>query len=234
MLSASPMFVVGFVAASVTLLLLFGGTLKRFFAERLEPRISFHERSAQAGHDARSRKATSATQNIFDGEVYRTEGRLREACALGVAASISGVAGIAEKRQARSVDELMETIVKRGLLPPGITYRPAERSFVSDHSTIHLRFRLEPFAVEVVSLGRKRLDGPALLLRVPEGDNDSNDGRLRYFYSMSVKDIKVPEPFAIASAIGSYGWRQDSIRAELPAEANAQQLAAWASRQLPR
>ena len=71
----------GLVAASVGLLLLFGSDIKWFLSDRLDPRISFQQgrrRGAQAG-EVPNKQLTSPV--IFDGEVYRTEGRLREASA---------------------------------------------------------------------------------------------------------------------------------------------------------
>lgn len=229
----SPRFVVGLVAVSVGLLLLFGNDLKRFFSDRLNSRISFEpgrRRGAQAD-DAQNQQPTSSV--IFDGEVYRTEGRLREASAVAIAASLTGVASASEGRPVRDVADLLKGIKVRGLLPPGVEFVTDRNLLVSEHSTIHVRLRPAPFALEILSLGRERLDGAALLLRVPD-EQPSLRQPARYFYSLRLEDIKVPEPFVNASAVLSCGWQMDTIRPELPEGAKPEQLTKWASSQQSR
>ena len=229
----SPTFVVGLVAALVGLLLLFGKDLKRFFSDRLDSRISFQQDSRRGTQpvDGQNKKPTPSV--IFDGEVYRTEGRLREASAVAIAASLTNVASASEGRPVRDVAELLKGIKARGLLPPGIEFIPDRNLLVSEHSTIHVRLRLQPFAVEVLSLGRERLDGAALLLRVPDTQQNPKQPA-RYFYSLRLEDIKVPEPFVNASAVLACGWQMDTIRPELPEGAKPEQLTAWADSQQSR
>lgn len=229
----SPMFVAGFVAVSVGLLLLFGKDVKRLFSDRLDSRISFQDGRARGAKadEAQSKRPTSSV--IFDGEVYRTEGRLREASAIAIAASLTGVASATERRPVRDVSELLNGIKARGLLPPGIEYIPDRNLLVSEHSTIHVRLRPQPFGVEVLSLGRERLDGAAMLLRVPDEQQNPKQPA-RYFYSLRLEDIKVPEPFANASAVLACGWQTDTIRPGLPEGAKLEQLAEWANSQQPK
>lgn len=225
----TPKTIVGLVAGAVALLVLFGGDIRRALVARFDPRISFEEREGEArGRADEERKSVNADAPIFEGEVYRTEGRLREASAVAVAASLAGVAGFAERRPARNVDELLTGVARRGLLPPGVEFVPERRLLVSEHSTLHLRFRPEPFAIEVLSLGRQRRDGPGLLVRVPDEPNDERrQNRGRYFYSLRLEDVTVPEAFANAAAVQAAGWQVDHMQARLPDGVNAQHLAAW-------
>jgi hypothetical protein len=227
-----PKHVVGLVATGVVLLLLYAGDIRRALTGHYNPRISF-EQGAQASTRRKGRRANeSSTQAaVFDGEVYRTEGRLREASAVVIAATLAGVARSTERRPVRTVDELLEEIAARRLLPPGVEIVREHRLLVSVHSTIHVRFRPDPFGVEVLSLGRERRDGPGLLLRVPDEGADSSQRRQRYFYSFRLEDISVPEAFASASAVQAAGWQIDYVDAELPEGTNAEQLAAWARNQ---
>jgi hypothetical protein len=230
----TPKRVVGVVATCVVLLLLYGGDIRRALTGHYNPRISF-ERGAQAsGGGAPRRVGEPAAQGaVFDGEVYRTEGRLREASAVAIASSLSGVARSVERRPVRTVDELLDEIVRRGLLPPGVELVRERNMIVSERSMIHVRFRPEPFGVEIVSLGRERADGPGLLLRVPdENATPPQNARQRYFYSFRLENVSVPEAFAPASAVQAAGWQTDYMNAELPEGANAEQLAAW-TRQPP-
>jgi len=226
----TPMFIVGTVAALVLLLLLTAPALKRFFSDRLNPRISFEQGRArrQSGGEPQPPKATTTT--IFDGEVYRTEGRLREASAVAIAATLSGVASLTEHRPIRNVNDLLQDIARRGLLPPGVELAPDRNLLVSEYSTIHVRLRTEPFAVEILSLGRERLDGAALLLRVPDESQNKNEPS-RYFYSLKLEGVTVPEPFAAPSAVLACGWQTDTIRPSTPEGADESRLAAWASEQ---
>lgn len=228
-----PKHIVGLVATGVVLLLLYGGDIRRALTGHYNPRISF-ERNAQASTRRTTRKANeTATQAaIFDGEVYRTEGRLREASAVVIAATLSNVARSTERRPVRSVDELLEDIAARGLLPPGVELVRERHLLVSEHSTIHVRFRPDPIGIEIVSLGRERADGPGLLIRVPDENTASQNARQRYFYSFRLENITVPEAFANPAAVEAAGWQIDYMDAQLPEGANAEQLAAW-TRQLP-
>ena len=229
----TPKQVVGLVATGIVLLLLYAGDIKRALTGHYNPRISF-ERNVQASTRRAARRASESSSQaaVFDGEVYRTEGRLREASAVVIAASLSGVARSTERRPVRTVDELLEEIAARGLLPPGVELVRERHLLVSEHSTIHVRFRPDPFGIEVVSLGRERTDGPGLLLRVPDENAPSQAGRQRYFYSFRLENITVPEAFGNASAIEAAGWQVDYVDAQLPEGAAPEQLATWA-RQLP-
>lgn len=225
----SPKMVVGFVASIVVLVLLFGGDIRHALTGGYNPRISFARDGESSGGRAARRTNEGVAQDapVFDGEVYRTEGRLREASAITIAASLSGIASIVERRPVRSVDELMTEIVNRRLLPPGVELVPERKLFVSSHSTIYLRFRPEPFGVEVLSLGRERLDGAGLLVRVPDDTGNQQRTRQRYFYSFRLENINVPEAFAPASSVLAAGWQADHFDAQLPEGANAEQLARW-------
>jgi hypothetical protein len=232
-LRPSPMMVVGSVAASVALLLLTAPALRRVFSDRPGPRISFELGGKPRPGRDEARRSKQVATTIFDGEVYRTEGRLREASAVAIAATLSSVASLSERRPIRDVGELLRDIARRGLLPPGVELVPARNVLVSEHSTIHVRLRAEPFAVEALSLGRKRLDGPALLLRVPDTGRSKNDPP-RYFYSLKLEDVRVPDAFAAPSEVLSCGWQADTFRPEVPEGTSEAQLAAWAAEQQSR
>jgi hypothetical protein len=229
----TPKRVVGLVATIVVLLLVYGKDVHRAIVGDDPPRISF-ERGARApdGEGRGQAVQPPAQAAVFGGEVYRTEGRLREASAMVVAATLSGIGRITERSSpVRTVEELQEEIVRRGLLPPGVELSRERSLLVSEHSTIHLRFRPTPFGVEVVSLGRERADGPGLLIRVPDENGASRIARQRYFYSFRLENISVPEAFANASAIEAAGWQVEYLDARLPEGTNAVRLAAWARQQ---
>jgi hypothetical protein len=229
-LRPSPMFVVGTVAAFLGLLLLTAPALKRFFSDHLTPRITFEQGRARRKSEGVAQNSKPTTTTIFDGEVYHTEGRLREASAVAIAATLSTVASLTEHRPVRNVNELLQDIARRGLLPPGVELSPDRNLLVSEHSCVYVRLRTEPFAVEILSFGRERLDGAALLLRVPNDVQNKNEPA-RYFYSLKLEGVTVPEPFATPSAVLACGWQMDTIRPATPEGADESHLAAWANEQ---
>ncbi len=227
----SPMFVTGAVATFVLLVLLGGGYLKRAFVERLNPRITVEERSG-TGRSGKGRGERDArTSNvIFDGEVYRTEMRLREASALLIATSLYGIRTIAEHRPVTSVNELINGVAGNNLTPPGLAVVPNEAAFTSAHANLYVRFRPQPFGIEILSIPHERTDGASLLVRVPDTDDaqtSNTERQPRFFQAMRLGDARVPPPFALATEIQAYGWSIEMMRASLPADVNPQQLATW-------
>ena len=227
----TPKMVVGGVAALVALVILIGGDIRRALVGGYNPRIAFARGGEAGGSRARSQGRGGQNAPVFDGEVYRTEGRLREASGVAIAASLAGVARVMERRPVRTVEELLAEISSRNLLPPGVEFAGDRNSLVSAHSTIHLRFRPEPFGVEILSLGRERMDGAGLLVRVPDDVSDQQMGgqnsRQRYFISFRLENIRLPEAFASATAVQAAGWQADYFDARLPEGANMEQLARW-------
>lgn len=227
----TPKMVVGGVASLVAFVILFGGDMRRALTGSYNPRIAFAQSEETRGNRARSQGRQAQNAPVFDGEVYRTEGRLREASGVAIAATLAGVARAMEHRPVRTVEELLIEIGRRNLLPPGVEFSTEQNSLVSERSTVHLRFRPEPFSVEVLSLGRERIDGAGLLVRVPDDTDDhqstGRNSRRRYFQSFRLENITVPEAFASATAVQAAGWQADYFDARLPDGANSEQLARW-------
>ncbi len=227
----SPMFVTS-AAATVLLLVLFGGGhIRRAFVERLNPRITVEARSpSERSRNERGERTAPASGAIFDGEVYRTEARLRETGALAIATSLYGIRAIAERRPVGSVGELLNGVTERNLVPPGLTLLPDQAAFASAHATLHVHFRPQPFGVEILSVPRTRADGACLLVRVPDIDGEraaGADTRVRFYQAMRLEGVRLPQPFALPSEIQAHGWSVETMRATLPSDANPQQLATW-------
>jgi len=227
----TPKIVVGGVAALVVFVILFGGDIRRALTVSYIPRLGFAQSEEMRGSRALSQGRQARNTPIFDGEVYRTEGRLREASAVAIAATLAGVARAMERRPVRTVEELLIEIGRRNLLPPDVEFSTEQNSLVSERSTIHLRVRPEPFGVEVLSLGRERKDGAGLLVRVPDDTDEQQsmqrNSRQRYFQSFRLENITVPEAFGSATAVQAAGWQADYFDARLPDGANNEQLARW-------
>lgn len=232
----TPSRTVGLIACIVALIVTFATDIRRAFQTGFNPRIAYAARSEERKTKARDAESRLNQTPIFDGEMYRSEGRLREASAIAIAASLTFIARTTERRPVANVDDLLTEIERRNLLPPGVEFVADRRVLASERSVIHVRLRPQPFGVEVVSLGRERQDGAALLLRVPDdiADDESQNNEPRggrYFRSLRLDEIRVPEPFALASRVQATGWQAETLKAEMPLGADFEQLARWAQEQ---
>lgn len=222
----SPLLVAGGVATVLALLLFAGPALRRWLSDRFNPHIAFQAGRAGKPPTAPAKSGPNSAA-VFEGEVSRTEVRLREAGAVALAAALTGVALSAEGRPARDVAALLASLQQRGLLPPGVVLAGDGKQLAGVYGTLHLRLRPAPFAVEVLALGRERRDGPALLLRVPDEPGQAN-APARYFSAFTLSHVRIPEPFASPPAILACGWQAAPLNPSLPDGADPAQLAAWA------
>ena len=224
----TPAFIAGGVAAGVVLLLAFARDARRFFASHFQPRITFTQATPRTAHQPTSAPSAPLPAALFESPDALFEARLREAMSLALAASLAGLAGHAEGRPVQDVTSLVRGLAERGLLPPNVTLINDGHPLRGPASTLHLRLRPQPFAVEVLSLGRESRDGPALLVRVPDETSPARSGATRYFMALTLTNVKIPPPFATPTALLSNGWRADVLRPNLPTEADSKQLADWA------
>jgi hypothetical protein len=70
-----------------------------------------------------------------------------------------------------------------------------------------MRYQPEPLEIEIVSIGKERLDGPALILRLPQ----SGDPQL--FIATRLDTITIPKPFASEAEIIVSGFTPEPFRA---------------------
>ncbi len=225
-----PMFVVGFVATSFVLLLLLVGPVTRYFVPRLNPNISFVTDGERAPGIAAIRPPNTAGEAaLFDGEVYRTEGRLREMSVLAIAAYSGVLDGYSHGRMPSSVEGLLAGIDRRRLSNLGLEMLPDGSGFISAHNVCHVRFRPQTLDVEIVAVPRAREDGSALLMRLPETDAyDLPPGQLRYFEALRLDGMTIPAPFATSPQIQALGWRSQLINSQMPAGSAPDKLVTWA------
>lgn len=223
------MFVVGSVALGVVLLSLLADPVMRYFVPRLDPHISFEADGVSAAHHDDTRARNQKQPVIFDGEVYRTEGRLREVAVLAIAAYAAVLNGVAARRAPQSVEQLLANVDRGWMKSVGLEPLPDGSGFISAHNTLYVRYRPPQLDVEILALPRVRGDGPALLMRLPETDSfDLPPGRLRYFESMRLEGVRVPQPFALSPEVQAAGWRSEIMDARLPTDIAPEQLIRWA------
>ena len=158
--------------------------------------------------DARNDPATSRDPLVFrwpDSEVPRTAERLRDVTAVAIAASTYVVEGAMTGHVPHDASEIVSGITKRQLIPSEWLTRESG-VLQTVHGTLDLRYSPSTLSVEVISIPASRADGPAMLIRIPDGDN--TDVAPRYFESMQVDGILYPNPFAPIPEVISAGWRQ--------------------------
>jgi hypothetical protein len=155
-----------------------------------------------------------------DSEVPRTAERLRDVTAVAVAAVTYVTEGAIKGHAPHDIGEIVVAIVERQLIPPewitnqrGVLQMP--------HGTVHLRYSPDNLQIEVVSVPNKRVDGPAILIRIPDPENP-NEGA-RYFESTHLDGIIYPDPFAPIAEIVTSGWQPRNYQqSQLPDDQRAQ------------
>ena len=173
---------------------------------------------------AKSRSNPSA-QLLPDGEVERTALRVREVSALVIGLTLFSVNEGLARRSIANVEALTGRFIARGLLPPGIEQHDANGVLSSAHAVIYVRYRPDPLAVEVVSLGRERLDGPAIIGRIVTGGDENADASL--FLARELGNIALPAPFTPNAQIAAMNWSVEPLRERSLAPEELDQINAW-------
>jgi hypothetical protein len=178
---------------------------------RVDPHVSLTENQAQQIVERQRRQQVRAFAAAAEGEVSRTEERIREAAALATAASLFAANESLEKRTPASVTALLSGVNAAGLLPPGLQLLDSSGVVSSARGQLFVRYRPEPLGIEVVSIGKERIDGPALVVRVPD-DGMSEDGA-RLYLATRLDEITVPAPFAQEAEVIALGFVPEPLRA---------------------
>jgi hypothetical protein len=218
----SPAQITISTAAFIILLMLALGWLsarRRSFTARVEIADPVIESVA-----AKSRSNPPA-QLLPDGEVERTALRVREVSALVIGLTLFAVNEGLARRSIANIEALTGRFVARGLLPPGVERHNANGVLSSGHAVIYVRYRPDPLAVEIVSLGRERLDGPAIIGRIVTGGDENADASL--FIARELGDVSLPAPFASSAQIAAMNWSVEPLRERALAPEEWQQINAW-------
>jgi hypothetical protein len=180
----------------------------------VDPRVNLGNDQTQQIVERRQQQQVGAFIAVAEGEVSRTEERIREATALATAASLFAVSEFLNGRAPASVTALLDGLNRVGLMPPGVQLDDAQGNVTCSHGKLFIRYRPEPLGIEVVSLGKVRLDGPALLIRVPDNGNSgmSEEGAGLYL-ATRLDEITVPAPFASEADVIARGFAPEPLRA---------------------
>ena len=180
----------------------------------VDPRITLPPNQVQEILEQQRRQQVRAFVSVSEGEVSRTEERIREATALALASSLfAATESLAHRIPANDL-ALLAGVQKAGLLPPGMQLVDNAVLVSSERGTLQVRYRAEPLCIEVVAMGRERTDGPALLLKVPSmiaGKDEARDVVL--YMATRLDEITIPQPFASEAQIIALGFAAEPLRA---------------------
>jgi hypothetical protein len=214
--------VVSATAAGVIALVL---TLNWIAARR--QRVNAHVEIADPLIEAVVARSTSGApaKGLPDGEVERTAARVRDVSALTMGLTLFAVNEGLNRRAITNVGTLVTRFAARGLLPPGVGQNAAQGVLESERALIYVRYRPEPLAVEVVSVGRERPDGPSLIGRIATGADEEAGASL--FVAHGLGDIPLPEPFTPAARMAALNWTPEPLRERAFTPQEAEQINGW-------
>lgn len=180
----------------------------------VDPRVTLPPNQVQEIRERQLRQQVQAFASVSEGEVSRTEERIREAMAVALSVSLFAATESLSQRIPASELALLSGVEKAGLLPAGLRLIDNSVLITSERGTLQVRYRPEPLCIEVVSIGRERTDGPALLLRVPSmisGKDEAGDVVL--YMATRLDEITIPQPFASEAQIIALGFAPEPLRA---------------------
>ena len=182
----------------------------------VDPRVMLPPNQAQEILERQRRQQVQAFFRVSEGEVSRTEERIRDATALALAASLFAATESLAHRIPASEEALLSGVQKAGLLPPGMQLIDNSRLVTSARGALQVRYRSEPLCIEVVSIGRVRIDGPVLLLRVPSMISGKDEpGDVVLYMATRLDEITIPQPFASEAQIIALGFAPEPLRAAM-------------------
>lgn len=169
--------------------------------------------------------STASNYRWPNGEVPRSAERLRDVTAVAIAAATFLVEESLHGRIPTDADDLLTGIGRRSLVPT--EWRTDQPGVLrTSHATLHLRYSPRNLTVEVISVPNERVDGPAILIRIPDGENTAVG--TRYFESMQLDGIVYPRPFTSIADIIASGWQPRLFKQTQIADSDRAQLEQWA------
>ncbi len=218
----SPLLVVFTTALSVIAFVVFSNLLS---ARRHRVNASVEIADPLVETTTNQSRQASTILALPDGEIERTAARVREVSALLTGLTLFAVNEAIAKRPAMSVQVLVNRFVAQGLLPPGINQHMAEGVLESARAVIYIRYRPEPLAIEVASIGREPLDGPAVIGRITTGVDGNSGAAL--LIARQISGVTLPEPFAPTEQFAAMNWSVEPLRERTFSPQELEQINAW-------
>jgi hypothetical protein len=221
---SSPLFIALGVAAMVVFAISFVGYARRggFWSPAVEARVFTADKDRRAS-EARNNQVMFA----FQGEVYSDAERLREASAIAIGGMLAAVNKKLDRQPLPSVESVLGEMNSGGLVPPGVVVDGGSKALSSEYANYYMRYRQEPLGVEVVSVCKGQLCGPAMLIRLP--DDEFSQDALTY-YTAPAFGASVPAAFAAPADIIRAGWSPNTFKTAAVSEAEVDKGRQWLGR----
>jgi len=221
---SSPLFIALGVAAIVVFAISFLGYARRggFWSPAVEARVFTTDKDRRAS-EARNNQVMFA----FQGEVYSDAERLREASAIAIGGMLLAVNKKLDEQPLASVESVLGEMNSGGLVPPDVVVDGGSKALSSEYANYYMRYRREPLGVEVVSVCKGQLCGPAILIRLP--DDEFSQDALTYYTAPAV-GASVPPAFAAPADIIRAGWRPNTFKTAAVSEAEVDKGRQWLGR----
>jgi len=210
-LKPSPAIVVGLTAALVVIAPFAIRVALNARTTTVDPRVTLDSVRPLIAASLTTGARQPGVVSVMDGEVSRTADRIGEATALALASSLYAATEQIKGRAPRTVRDLLSYLAAQNLLPPGLALTQTEGTLSSAYGSISVRYRPAPLGIEVVSLGHKPTDGPALMVRVPDEAAEKDEAKL--YVANRLNSVRIPAPFAPAAEVIALGWSPEPLRA---------------------
>jgi hypothetical protein len=178
------------------------------------------------GSDPPTLYSTSTRPILVVGEVGRLAERIREAAAMVMGLSVLSFTEQVNHQVPATVDLLVNGMVDRALLPPNVNLTSVKGVLASPRATIYLRYRAQPFGVEIVSIGRGDLDGPPIIMRL-DGQSADSVGAILLVAKKS-ELTSMPKPFTALTEISTTDWSIEQLRERSFEGSEVDKLNRWA------
>lgn len=170
--------------------------------------------------------AKPAQLALPNGEVERMAVRVREVAGLVYGLTLLAVTEQMHNRRIGNVQALLQLLAQRNLLPPGMQPQPTAGALTTERATLYVRYRPQPFGLEVVSVGSEPLDGPAVIARLT-ANGDEQTGALLLIAKQNT-GVALPAPFAPLDQVVALGWQIEPLRERASTPNESDQLRQWA------
>lgn len=194
----------------VTVILVAGGLLLTSFILARRQRVTARVEVAAPRIESESHKPLPAPHPsaLPDGEVERTAERVREVSAVVMGLTLLAVQEAIVGHTAASSEALTERFAQQHLLPPTIRASSARAVLESDTAVLYVRYRVEPLALEVVSIGRTTEHGAPIIGRLVTGSEEHS----ALFIARQSKGAALPDPFLPAAQVLALNWSAEPWR----------------------
>lgn len=173
----------------------------------VDPRVTM-DFAETAEKRSTQRAQRNSVITVMEGEVSRTAERISEATALAIAASLCAAREQINSNTLQSAGDLLTKLQAQNLLPPGLMLTPHTATLSSNRGNLFLRYRSQPLGIEVVAIGRDTVNGPPIIVRVP----DEATGNSASLFIATRLDTAVPAAFAPTAEIIATGWSPEPLR----------------------